>query len=402
MLDQEYIAYFNANDGTAYLALGCQSIFKAHANFEWSELDAFFETHRGRFIVTSFSYELKQATASLPSTKQNPIDYPLIQCWVPEVCYRINGNDVRIFDGHATPLLQQLQLDFLKALSSENETKLSGIVHRGISKENYLRTVQKLKSHLQRGDIYEVNFCQEFRIQNLEINNPIGVYASLNAATKAPFSVYLQSPSHFVFCASPERFLKKTGQRLIAEPIKGTAARHPDKLTDDAIAAKLQADPKERAENIMIVDLMRNDLARIAKKNSVEVEELCGLYHFETVHQLISRISCQLAPETSYSQLLKALFPMGSMTGAPKLAAMQLIDAYETFSRGLYSGSIGYCLPTGDFDWNVVIRSLLYNREKQLLSLAAGSAITMLSANEAEYEECLLKINRILNGLQLH
>jgi para-aminobenzoate synthetase component 1 len=150
----------------------------------------------------------------------------------------------------------------------------------------------------------------------------------------------------------------------------------------------------------MIVDLVRNDLSQIAAKDSVKVDELCAIYSFETVHQMISKISCELDNSVGFTAILEACFPMGSMTGAPKIAAMQQIEAHEDFKRGLYSGSIGLIEPNGDFDFNVVIRSLLYNRNSQYLSCAVGSAITIGANAEDEYQECLLKAEKLIHGLR--
>ena len=202
-----------------------------------------------------------------------------------------------------------------------------------------------------------------------------------------------------IFGGSPERFLKKVGTKLISEPIKGTAKRGLSKIEDDELIKSLVSDPKERAENIMIVDLVRNDLSKIATKNSVQVEELCQIYSFETVHQMISRISCDIKESTSFTEIINATFPMGSMTGVPKIRAMELIEEHESFKRGVYSGSIGYIKPNGDFDFNVVIRSLVYNQKNNYLSCAVGGAITIHSDPEKEYEECLIKVKRILDGM---
>jgi len=224
-------------------------------------------------------------------------------------------------------------------------------------------------------------------------------YFKLNRITKAPFSTFLQTDNHVIFCGSPERYLKKKGKRLLSQPIKGTAPRGMDAQADEALKLHLQNDPKERAENIMIVDLVRNDLSRIAKKGSVQVSELCGIHTFETVHQMISTVECEVEQDLPFMDILKASFPMGSMTGAPKVEAMKIIDETEDFNRGIYSGSVGYISPNGDFDFNVVIRSMIYNREKKYLSCAVGGAITILSDPEKEFEECQTKIQKILNGM---
>ncbi|MGM0572458.1 MAG: chorismate-binding protein, partial [Bacteroidota bacterium] len=162
----------------------------------------------------------------------------------------------------------------------------------------------------------------------------------------------------------------------------------------------LAADPKERSENVMIVDLVRNDLSRTAQKDSVKVEELFGVYAFQQVHQMISTVTSRLDPGVHYLDAIKKAFPMGSMTGAPKYRAMQLIDHYEDSCRGIYSGSVGYISPEKDFDFNVVIRSIVYNQINKYLSYTAGGAITAASIPEKEYEECLLKAKAMEKALQ--
>lgn len=266
------------------------------------------------------------------------------------------------------------------------------------AKEEYILHVQNLKRKIQEGQIYEINHCIEFYVENTEID-PVGVYQSLNNNTQAPWSCLLKSDDRYIISASPECFLKKRGNKLSSHPIKGTARRSYNTEEDFHIGKSLLNDKKERGENIMITDLVRNDLSKIAEKSSVKVDELCGLYTFKTVHQLISSVSCTLKPETGFDDIIRSTFPMGSMTGAPKVRAMQLIDEEENFSRELYSGSCGYISPDGNFDFNVIIRSILYNRNKKYISFPVGSAITALSDPEKEYEECLLKAKAMINAL---
>ena len=268
-----------------------------------------------------------------------------------------------------------------------------------ISKEEYLHQVVALKNEIQLGNIYEVNFCQEFYAENVELEDPISTYFKLNKLTKAPFSCYVSLNNFQIFSGSPERYIKKEGSRISSQPIKGTSKRGQTIEEDNALKEALLADPKERAENVMIVDLVRNDLSKIATRNSVKVDELLGIYTFETVHQMISTISCEVKESTSFLDILNATFPMGSMTGAPKHSAMKLIEKHENFKRGIYSGAVGYIAPNGDFDFNVVIRTLIYNRDKKYLSCPVGGAITIQSSPEAEYEECSIKVQSILNGM---
>ena len=266
------------------------------------------------------------------------------------------------------------------------------------SKTEYLGTVAKIKAHISRGDIYVTNFCQEFYAENAEID-PLEVFKKLNKISPAPFSAFLKWNDKYVICASPERFLAKRGDKLISQPIKGTAKRGKDEAEDDAIKQELRNQTKEQQENVMIVDLVRNDLTRSAKPGTVRTEELFGIYTFKQVHQMISTVVSELDANVSPVTAIKSAFPMGSMTGAPKVSAMQLMEQYERSKRGVYSGAVGYFSPDGDFDFNVVIRTLLYDQKNKYLSFHAGSAITFYADAEKEYEECLLKVKAIRDVL---
>jgi para-aminobenzoate synthetase component 1 len=256
-----------------------------------------------------------------------------------------------------------------------------------------------LKKEIQRGNIYEINYCQEFFAEHVELKDNIDTYFKLNQLTKAPYSTFLNVANFSVFSGSPERFISRKGNKLISSPIKGTRKRGKNKTDDENYKKELLQDKKERSENVMIVDLVRNDLSKIATPGSVKVDELFGIYTFETVHQMISTISCELKKGLTFTDILKATFPMGSMTGAPKIRAMKLIEKHEDFRRGIYSGSIGYIKPNGDFDLNVIIRTLIYNKDKKYLSCPVGSAITSNSNPESEYQECLVKVQGILDGM---
>jgi len=274
----------------------------------------------------------------------------------------------------------------LDAFESLSEIK----IQQRVSKELYIEKVTKMLEHIHAGDMYEANFCMEFFAENAIIN-PLEKFQKLNEISKAPFSVFFKNNKHFLLCASPERYLKKVGDTIISQPIKGTSKRFPDYEEDEKSKQFLESDPKERAENIMITDLVRNDLSHTAQKGSVEVVELCKIYSFLQVHQMVSTIASKLDSQYSQVDVLKTTFPMGSMTGAPKISVMKIIEDLEETKRGLYSGSVGYFTPQGNFDFNVVIRSILYNQENMYISFSVGSAITAQSVPEKEYEECLLK-----------
>jgi para-aminobenzoate synthetase component 1 len=267
------------------------------------------------------------------------------------------------------------------------------------SRDSYFEEVHKMLAHIERGDIYEANFCQEFFSEDITID-PIHTYHHLNEISKPPFATFLKFDNKYAMSASPERYLMKKGNEVISQPIKGTAGRFKDEKLDKEMISKLRNDPKERSENIMITDLVRNDLSRFAEKGSVQVEELCAVYTFEQVHQLISTVRCVVSEDAKPAMLLKETFPMGSMTGAPKISAMKIIEKLEDAKRGLYSGAIGYFSPNNDFDFNVVIRSILYNAERKYVSYSVGGAITAKSVPENEYEECLLKAKAMREALE--
>lgn len=271
-----------------------------------------------------------------------------------------------------------------------------------IDQATYLASVKSLQDHIRRGDCYEINFCQEFSTTIPDLD-PVTTYIRLQEASPAPFAAFYKWNDNYVLCASPERYLRKSKDNIYSQPMKGTAKRnHEDAVLDALQKTNLQQDPKERAENIIVVDLVRNDLSKVAARGTVEVEELCGVYSFPQVHQMTSTIKAVVKSDTSWVEIIKATFPMGSMTGAPKKKVLELTTAYEPSARGIYSGSIGYVHPNGDFDFNVVIRSLVYNQTTGDLSYHVGSGITIHSVAEKEYEECLLKAAGILSAISNH
>jgi len=269
-----------------------------------------------------------------------------------------------------------------------------------ISKENYLQSIEQLQQHIARGDCYEINFCQEF-FSSSAVINPVDVYEHLTKISPNPFACFYRQEHQYLLCASPERYLKKTNETLVSQPIKGTFKRNlTNKQEDEILKQELYQNHKERSENVMVVDLVRNDLSKICKEGSVEVEELFGIYSFPQVHQMISTIKGKVFPTTNFMDMIDATFPMGSMTGAPKKRVIELINEFEKSNRGLYSGAVGYIAPNRDFDFNVVIRSLLYNSTTQYLSYQVGSGITFNSVAVHEYEECLLKASAMVEVLK--
>lgn len=383
-------------DGTGYLVgFGRKSSLDIKSTVNFEQVDAFLKQHQGSFIFTTLSYDLKNQFEELESKNDDFLEFPLASFWTAEVVLELNQFGSQLLSGELNPEYEQLLAEIEhKSLHPKNINPIK--FKAKISKENYLECISQIKREIQLGNVYELNFCQEFFVKNYTNLDSFSLLFRLFELTKAPFSCYVNNGEQELFCGSPERFLLKEGNKLISQPIKGTIKRGKNREEDERLKKQLAEDPKERAENVMITDLVRNDLSRVAAKGSVQLDELCGLYSFGTVHQLISTISCDLKPNTPFSSILKATFPMGSMTGAPKISAMKLIEQFESFKRGIYSGSVGFFAPNGDFDFNVVIRSLVYNQHNHYLSCAVGGAITIQSDAESEYEECLTKVKRLI------
>jgi para-aminobenzoate synthetase component 1 len=262
------------------------------------------------------------------------------------------------------------------------------------SKSYYITAVEKIKQHILEGDVYELNFCMEFFLENMVIS-PKDVFLALKQVSPMPFATFFNVNSRYIIGASPERFLKKEGNIVISQPIKGTSKRGKNAAEDELLKQKLRNSEKEIAENMMIVDLVRNDLAKTAKTGTIKATELFGIYTFPQVHQMISTVQAEIDGQYNTIEIIKNAFPMGSMTGAPKIKAMELIEMYEKSKRGVFSGTIGYIKPNKDFDFNVVIRSIFYHAVDKYLTFQAGSAITFDAIAEQEYEECLLKTKAI-------
>jgi len=393
------IAYLNSNDGSGILAFGDGDTILLDGPKVLDKLQQFIDEHKGQHLVGYISYDVKNELEELVSENEDRLQFPLIYFWSPKYVVRMKNENFEFVQGAKTEESFDFLNYFLEEETDQNFHEYVFPFKPKTKKEEYIHSVNKLKDHIQQGDIYEVNFCQEFHAEGVEIDYPLDAYFKLNLITRAPFSTFLTFNDYSIFCGSPERYLNRTGNRLKSQPIKGTSKRGATTEDDELLKTTLQNDPKERAENVMIVDLVRNDLSKIAKDDTVKVDELFGVQTFETVHQLVSTISCDIDESTKFTDILKATFPMGSMTGAPKVRAMQLIEENENFKRGLYSGTIGYMSPNGNFDFNVVIRTLLYNRSKKYLSCSVGGAITINSDAEKEYEECLVKVQRILEGM---
>lgn len=347
------------------------------------------------------SYDLKNDIEELASTNFDGLQFPELFFFQPKKIFLVKGNEVEML--YLNMCDDELESDFEEisnfqtdSLPNQNNTSLE--IKPRISKDVYLEKTAKMLQYIQEGKVYEANYCMEFYAEEATVN-PLAVYYKLNEISFPPFAVYFKNHQHFVASASPERYMKKKGTKIISQPIKGTAKRSINIEEDEHLKENLSKNSKECSENIMIVDLVRNDLSQTATKGSVVVEELCKVYTYKQVHQMISTIVSEVSLQTAPVEILRTTFPMGSMTGAPKIAAMQFIEELEETKRGLYSGVIGYFTPKGDFDFNVVIRSILYNANNQYLSFSVGSAITSQAIPEMEYEECMLKAKALFEVL---
>ncbi len=357
-----------------------------------------FINQKNDWLFGHVSYDFKNSLFPLASNNQDRILFPHLVLFQPKIVIKLSGNNVAIESLYILPR-EVFDIISLEKITSPKDNFAQVTIHPRISKRDYISTIEKIKHHIQIGDCYEINFCQEFFAENADID-PLNIYNKLNAISPTPFSSYYKLNDKYLLCASPERYIKKTGNQIISQPIKGTAKRNVEnQISDIDIKNSLLKSQKERSENVMIVDLVRNDLSKVATRNSVKVDELFGIYSFPQLHQMISTISAALKDNIDFADVLKATFPMGSMTGAPKFKVMHLIEKYEQTKRGIYSGCVGYITPEGDFDFNVVIRSIMYNEKTKYLSYQVGGAITHYSNAEDEYEECLLKAKAMEKAL---
>ncbi len=408
----EEVAWLDSNDYDhsqsdfdAVLAVQAFTVLKTDFHKGFRKLQEYQEVTKD-WIFGYLSYDLKNDVEQLTSHNYDNLHFPDLYFFQPTKIIQLKG-EIAVFR-YLKMVDDEMDSDFKKIDLGENSInraepkEVSGTpkteIQSRISREQYINKVKEMLSHIHRGDIYEANFCQEFFAEDRAIE-PFEIFKNLNKISIPPFAVFLKLESNYLLCASPERYLKKSGSKILSQPIKGTAKRAENLEVDKKIALELSLDPKERSENVMIVDLVRNDLSKVAKRGSVQVEEMCRVYSFKQVHQMISTVSAELEIGIPPVEVLRSTFPMGSMTGAPKISAMKIIEELEETKRGLYSGAVGYFTPEGDFDFNVVIRSILYNSERKYVSFSVGGAITSKSVPEKEYEECLLKSEAMRQAL---
>lgn len=395
--DQKYSKY------DAVLAVDAFTCIQTDYHDAFDKLKEY-QTTTKDWIFGYLTYDLKNDIEDLESKNHDGLEFSDLYFFQPKKLFFIKGNKVTtkylkvVNDEVNSDWKDILNVDLPGngTINSEKETiKIKLRIH----KDDYFEKIEKMLSHIHRGDIYEANLCQEFYSEDVLIN-PLETYQHLNKISKAPFAAFLKLYDKYLFSASPERYLQKSGRNIISQPIKGTAKRDSEIEKDNELIKLLKKDQKERSENIMIVDLVRNDLSRTAKKGSVKVKELCKVYTFKQVHQMISTVVSKLKNDIHLVDVIRTTFPMGSMTGAPKISAMKIIEELEETKRGLYSGGVGYISPKGNFDFNVVIRSILYNQSNKYVSYSVGSAITAKSDPLREYEECLIKAKAMREALE--
>ncbi len=389
----------NHNSYDAILAVDAFTSIKTDAYQAFDDLKNY-QTQTNDWIFGYLTYDLKNDLEALTSENFDGLQFPDLYFFQPKKLFLIKGENVEIqylsmVDDEIESDLKAIEICEAHSKPIEKPIKLQLRIHI----DEYFERVKQMLAHIHRGDIYEANFCQEFYAEGTIIN-PLETYQKLNSISKTPFATFFKLYDKFLLSASPERYLKKSGTTIISQPIKGTAKRSKIPEEDELLKLELENNTKERSENIMIVDLVRNDLSQTATKGSVTVEELCKVYTFKQVHHMISTITSQIKTTTHPVEVIKTTFPMGSMTGAPKISAMTIIEQLEKTKRGLYSGAVGYFSPVGDFDFNVIIRSILYNATNKYISYSVGSAITAKSNPQSEYEECLIKAKAMREVLE--
>ena len=382
----------------AVLALGVKNELRCAYKNAFEKLKKF-RKETNDYIFGYLSYDLKNDIEELSSQNFDGLGFDDLYFFHPEKIIFLQQGKLTF--SYLEEFKNEIEKDWFDIQNSSYKrihpnTEIE--IKQRVSRQSYNEKLEKILAHIHRGDIYEVNFCQEF-FADKSVIHPLVVYQKLNAISTPPFATFLRIDDKYLLSASPERFVKKVRSKVISQPMKGTARRSSDLEEDKKIKEELAKDPKERSENIMIVDLVRNDLSKTAIKGSVKVEELCKVYSFQQVHQLISTVVSEVHEEIDVIDILISLFPMGSMTGAPKISAMEIIEELEETKRGLYSGAVGYFSPENDFDFNVVIRSILYNSSKKYVSFSVGGAITSQSQINNEYRECMVKAEAMKKAL---
>jgi len=398
--DQSHFTLLNSNDSfddyELIIAYGAESFLQSSKN-SLKKIDKYIDKVND-WIFGYLSYDLKNEIENLTDLNKDVFNLPNLYFYQPKVIWLIKEEKAEIYSLDEKNLNEDW--DHINSIDYKDFTEKSSVnLITRTSKEEYVRKIKNIKQRILQGDCYEMNYCFDMYSKNKTIN-PYNTYIKLNDYTRSPMSTFFKLNQLYLLSSSPERFIKRINRKMISQPIKGTAKRGLNSKEDEKIKYALLSSPKELSENHMIVDLVRNDLSRVAEKGSVKVKNLNKLNTFKRVHQLISTIEAEIDVKTKFSKIITGMFPMGSMTGAPKIESMNIIDEYESIKRGLYSGSIGYIKPNKDFDFNVVIRSIIYDKLLKEINVSVGSAITFKSDPESEFEECLLKAEPMIKSLK--
>ena len=363
------------------VAYGAEQYWDKYEFFE-KEID---DVHDWVFGI--LGYDVKNNFEELKSENKAIIETPEVSFFIPEILITVDKmENVSIVKG-------TLSADFWNQKSSKSALEVDKPTS-SVSKEYYLKKINEIHELIRCGEVYELNYCVPYS-HSFTAFDPISFHLDLLEKSPVPMGSYY-NVGHLHLCgASMERYLMKNKSKVLSQPIKGTIRKGISAQEDAELVKQLELSEKDRAENVMIVDLVRNDLARISESGSVNVDELFGIYSYLQVHQMISTVSATLKDDTSIAKIVRSTFPMGSMTGAPKIAAMEYIEDLEDFKRGWYSGSIGYIDPERNMDFNVIIRSVICDEEQQVINYNAGGAITIDSDPEEEWKEVQLKTKAI-------
>jgi para-aminobenzoate synthetase component 1 len=369
------------------VACGEKRVLKLSAGNALSSLQTFIDSHKC-WLFGHLGYDLKNELDPLTSSHNDPIGFPDLFFFEPAILIRLSEKELTIEADDPNKIFREIMESGIPFSNAGNDVNT---ISSRIELDEYISIINRLRQHILRGDCYEINYCLEFFASDSTLD-PLETYRLLSAVSPNPFSAFYRVEDKWMICASPERYIKKEGRHILSQPIKGTSTRIKDNEEMDAHKKEdLFYSSKDRSENVMVVDLVRNDLAKVCEEGTVKVDELYGIYSFPQVHQMISTVSGELKKDITFEEIIRASFPMGSMTGAPKRRVLELIEEYEKTRRGIFSGALGYLSPGGDFDFNVVIRSIFYNETSRYISFLAGSGITFYSDPEKEWEECLVK-----------
>ncbi len=396
-------SYIGSNPFDSYIGNDLDAFQKKLDEYKVSNINNLSKEH----LFTSgavgyFSYDLKNKIEKLPQTAKNDISIPLINFHFYDGIIIIDNDTNKVYikafgiNDNADNIVNKIADRFTENIEINTRNYQVGEISSNMTKSEYVNKIEAVKSYIKTGDVYQINLTQRFSCSF--DGESIALYKNLRNINPSPFGAYLKYDDFTVVSSSPERFIKRIGDKLLTSPIKGTRKRGSNKVEDELLKKDLINSEKDRSELLMIVDLERNDFGRIAKVGSVKVTDLFRIEEHPSVYHLVSDIEATLDSKINVAEILKATFPGGSITGAPKIRAMEIIDELEPTTRNLYTGSIGWIDFNGDMDLNIVIRTILIKDNKAYFN--AGGGIVWDSSAEEEYEESLLKARALVKALK--